>query len=96
VCTEHRTPLTIALHRVTLCVRVYALQVKSNRHDASTGRGHGRASAAFSGALLPEAVRDVVSRNASWLSVAQVLARGLGAPRATNDWWDYYMRLGRV
>ena len=43
---------------------------------------------------MPEQVRDAVTRNTSWLTIPQLLARGLGAPRQTGDWHDYYVRFG--
>lgn len=80
------TELVLSLHRLGYT----RMKVQGNK--ATTG--HGRVSGAFSGGMMPDGVVDVVTRNASWLRVSDVLSRGLGDPRAhRGDWWDFHMKL---
>ena len=66
------------------------MKVKSNRLEARGGSA--RVAGRNSGGTLPDAVRDAVTRNSSWVPVPAVLSRGLGSPRLTDDWFDFYMR----
>ena len=64
------------------------LGTASIHSSTSAGGGDGR-----HGRLqLPEAVHDVVRRNASWVPTPQLLSRGLGNPRARGDWYEFYVR----